>query len=107
MTIRNQALPCIARRKHDRCQRQAAGAKEEKEDAMKARLILMGFAAMWLGFTAASTAQQAAPSVPDRLTVTIDAQQTMPAVTKYEYGQFIEHIGSTMYSSLWAEMLDD
>jgi len=23
------------------------------------------------------------------------------------YGQFIEHIGGTMYGSLWAEMLDD
>lgn len=39
--------------------------------------------------------------------VTVDAQQTAAPVSKYEYGQFIEHIGSTMYSSLWAEMLDD
>jgi alpha-N-arabinofuranosidase len=41
------------------------------------------------------------------LKVTIDTQQTAPPVSKYLYGQFIEHIGSTMYSSLWAEMLDD
>ena len=39
--------------------------------------------------------------------VTIDTQQTSAPVSKYLYGQFIEHIGSTMYGSLWAEMLDD
>ena len=74
---------------------------------MKARYALFAVAALWLGSIAAAAAQQAAPAVPDRLAVTIDTQQTMPAVTKYEYGQFIEHIGSTMYGSLWAEMLDD
>ena len=74
---------------------------------MKARYALFAVAALWLGSIAGAAAQEAAPAVPDRLTVTIDTQQTMPAVTKYEYGQFIEHIGSTMYSSLWAEMLDD
>jgi hypothetical protein len=41
------------------------------------------------------------------LQVTIDAQKTSPPISKYLYGQFIEHIRSTMYSSLWAEMLDD
>ncbi|MEO6816699.1 MAG: alpha-L-arabinofuranosidase C-terminal domain-containing protein [Edaphobacter sp.] len=28
-------------------------------------------------------------------------------VSKYEYGMFIEHIGSLVYRSLWSEMLDD
>ena len=56
---------------------------------------------------AAATAQQAGPAVPGRLKATIDTQQTAPPVSKYLYGQFIEHIGSTMYGSLWAEMLDD
>ena len=55
----------------------------------------------------AITAQQAAPPVPSQLKVTIDTQQTSAPVSKYIYGQFIEHIGSTMYSSVWAEMLDD
>ena len=50
---------------------------------------------------------QADPAVPQRLQVTIDTQTTSAPVSKYLYGQFIEHIGSTMYSSLWAEMLDD
>ena len=41
------------------------------------------------------------------ITASIAANQTGTPVSKYEYGMFIEHIGSTMYSSLWAEMLDD
>ena len=56
---------------------------------------------------AAALSQNAGSATPQPISVTIDAQQTAPAVTPYEYGQFIEHIGSTMYSSLWAEMLDD
>ncbi len=39
--------------------------------------------------------------------VTIDAGQTSEPVSKYEYGMFIEHLGSLVYRSLWAEMLDD
>src|SRR5664279_1594344 len=74
---------------------------------MKARVLMYAATALWLGSAVASTAQQAGPVGPDQLKVTIDTQQTAPAVSKYLYGQFIEHIGSTMYGSLWAEMLDD
>jgi alpha-N-arabinofuranosidase len=73
---------------------------------MKARVLMFAATVLWLGSTVAAIAQQAA-SVPDRLKVTIDTQQTAPPVSKYLYGQFIEHIGGTMYGSLWAEMLDD
>src|ERR1035441_9272426 len=74
---------------------------------MKARVLMFAATALWLGSAVASTAQQGGPAVPDQMKVTIDTQQTAPAVSKYLYGQFIEHIGSTMYGSLWAEMLDD
>jgi alpha-N-arabinofuranosidase len=74
---------------------------------MNAKFSMFAAAALWLGCTVAATAQPAGPAVPDRLKVTIDTQQTSPPVSKYLYGQFIEHIGSTMYGSLWAEMLDD
>jgi alpha-N-arabinofuranosidase len=74
---------------------------------MKARNLLFTIAALWLGCAIAASAQQSGPAVPDRLKATVDAKMTAPAVTKYEYGMFTEHIGSTMYSSLWAEMLDD
>ena len=41
------------------------------------------------------------------IVVNIDAQQTAEPVSKYEFGMFIEHIGTLIYRSLWSEMLDD
>jgi alpha-L-arabinofuranosidase len=37
----------------------------------------------------------------------IDTAQVGRPISPYEYGMFIEHIGSLVYRSLWAEMLDD
>jgi alpha-N-arabinofuranosidase len=70
---------------------------------MKVKILMIAAAAMWLGSQGVTAAQQ----VPDRLSVSINTTQTSDAVTKYEFGQFIEHIVKTMYSSLWAEMIDD
>ncbi|WP_347242740.1 alpha-L-arabinofuranosidase C-terminal domain-containing protein [Thermogutta sp.] len=39
--------------------------------------------------------------------VTIDASQTAPPISKYIYGQFIEHLGRCIYGGIWAEMLVD
>ncbi|HEX4039633.1 MAG TPA: alpha-N-arabinofuranosidase [Acidobacteriaceae bacterium] len=44
---------------------------------------------------------------PAAIVARIDAQQTAPPVSKYEFGMFIEHIGPLIYRSLWSEMLDD
>jgi len=74
---------------------------------MNAKSVILAVAVLWLGSAVAATAQQAGPVVPEQLKVTIDTQKTAPPVSKNLYGQFIEHIGSTMYGSLWAEMLDD
>jgi alpha-N-arabinofuranosidase len=74
---------------------------------MKTRISLFAAAALWLGCTVAVAVQQAEPSAPDRLVVTINTQQTAEPVSKYELGMFIEHIGSLIYRSLWSEMLDD
>jgi|GEM_PF-5211487 len=64
---------------------------------MKTRAFIPGYTAI-LAICAINTlAQSAGPGVPDRLMVTVDTQQTSAAVSKYEYGQFIEHIGSAMY----------
>ena len=51
--------------------------------------------------------QQAQPTIPDPLVVTIDTQKTSDAVSKYVFGSFIEHIGTLIYRSIWAELLDD
>jgi len=39
--------------------------------------------------------------------VTIDAEKTGPPMSKYIYGQFIEHLGRCIYQGIWAEMLED
>jgi alpha-N-arabinofuranosidase len=39
--------------------------------------------------------------------VTIDAAQTRAEMSKYIYGQFIEHLGRCIYGGIWAEMLED
>ncbi len=38
---------------------------------------------------------------------TIDASQTSAPISKYIYGQFLEHIGGIVNNNIWAEMLDD
>src|ERR1035441_10363684 len=59
-------------------------------------------------FACGSKAQEAAPGgAGAAITASIDASQIGAPISKYLYGQFIEHIGGTMYGSLWAEMLDD
>lgn len=74
---------------------------------MKLRVLILAAAIMPLGFFQAAAAPQTQPAVPDDLKVTIDTQQTADPVSKYVFGSFIEHIGSLIYRSLWAELLDD
>jgi alpha-N-arabinofuranosidase len=74
---------------------------------MKTGIALFASVALRLGCTVTIAAQQAAPAVPAQLTVTINAQQTAAPVSKYLFGMFIEHGGSLIYRSLWAEMIDD
>jgi alpha-N-arabinofuranosidase len=42
-----------------------------------------------------------------RPTAVIDADKTGKPVSKYIYGQFIEHLGRCIYQGIWAEMLED
>src|ERR1700733_159828 len=41
------------------------------------------------------------------VSATIDASKTTAPISKYVYGQFIEHIGGIINNGIWAEMLDD
>jgi alpha-N-arabinofuranosidase len=52
-------------------------------------------------------AQAAAAPPPEPIVATIDTTKVGQPISKYEYGMFIEHIGSLIYRSLWSEMLDD
>ena len=38
-------------------------------------------------------------------TLSVDLATTRPAISKYVYGQFIEHLGRSIYGGLWAEIL--
>ncbi len=40
-------------------------------------------------------------------TVTVNASKTSAPISKYIYGQFIEHLGRCIYGGLWSEMLED
>jgi alpha-N-arabinofuranosidase len=39
--------------------------------------------------------------------VTIDAGETGEPISRFIYGQFIEHLGRCIYGGIWAEMLED
>ena len=49
----------------------------------------------------------AAPPSPETIVATIDTTEVREPISKYEFGMFIEHIGSLIYRSLWSEMPDD
>jgi alpha-L-arabinofuranosidase len=55
----------------------------------------------------AGMAASAGAAEAPEATVTVDLAKTRPAISKYVYGQFIEHLGRCIYGGLWAEMLED
>ena len=63
----------------------------KRQGLLLATLVLSSFS-----FTQAQT-----------VNATIDASKTGAPISKYIYGQFLEHIGSIVNSGIWAEMLDD
>ncbi len=44
---------------------------------------------------------------PTDLQIDVNASQTGEPISKYVYGQFIEHLGRCIYGGIWAEMLED
>ncbi|NOX55368.1 MAG: hypothetical protein GXP27_13210, partial [Planctomycetes bacterium] len=39
--------------------------------------------------------------------IAVDVSKKGPPISKYIYGQFIEHLGRCIYGGIWAEMLED
>ena len=54
-----------------------------------------------------AVAQYSQSNISKPLIVTVNTQQTANPVSKYVFGSFIEHIGTLIYRSMWAELLDD
>ena len=44
---------------------------------------------------------------PQKPRILIDAAKLREPISKYVYGQFIEHLGRCIYGGIWAEMLED
>jgi len=57
-----------------------------------------------LAATLCAAARAAEPPAPK---IAIDAAKTGEPLSKYVYGQFIEHLGRCIYGGIWAEMLED
>ncbi|MBN1844324.1 MAG: hypothetical protein JW810_01490 [Sedimentisphaerales bacterium] len=55
---------------------------------------------LWLAGSAMASRARAAD-------VLVDLSQTTPPISRYIYGQFIEHLGRCIYGGLWAQMLED
>src|SRR6478672_11736129 len=43
----------------------------------------------------------------DEVKLSLDSSKTGAPISKYIYGQFVEHLGRSVYGGLWAEMLED
>jgi len=56
---------------------------------------------------AATLCAAARASEPPAPKISIDAAKTGEPLSKYVYGQFIEHLGRCIYGGIWAEMLED
>ncbi len=58
----------------------------------------------WFDDVSLTLVRRAAPQPPS---ITIHADQRLEPLSKYVYGQFIEHLGRCIYGGIWAEMLQD
>ena len=74
---------------------------------MRADRIVTLAAVVVLLTAAFSRAQEKAGAGAAANAITIDAQKTKTPISKYVYGQFIEHLGRCIYGGMWAEMLED
>ncbi len=73
---------------------------------MKNLCLIPGMLIIAMAFGCASTNKPAAAPAPGPA-VRIDAAKTGAPISKYIYGQFIEHLGRCIYGGIWAEMLED
>ena len=55
----------------------------------------------------ALSAQAQSPATSQPVVAKVDAAATGAAISPYLYGQFVEHAGNMVYSSLWSELLED
>ncbi|MHC4560554.1 MAG: alpha-L-arabinofuranosidase C-terminal domain-containing protein, partial [Planctomycetota bacterium] len=65
------------------------------------RFVCIGFLTVLIIAAAVNVASA------QNVSVTIDVGKTGEPISKFIYGQFIEHLGRCIYGGIWAEMLED
>ena len=69
--------------------------------------VCIGFLTAVLLAGASQSAAAADEASIQKSAVTIEAGKVGDPISKYIYGQFIEHLGRCIYGGIWAEMLED
>ncbi|HUW20226.1 MAG TPA: alpha-L-arabinofuranosidase C-terminal domain-containing protein [Sedimentisphaerales bacterium] len=75
----------------------------------RVRYAIIGIvtAVVLAGMCRAGLAAETEGGPAHKATLMIEAGKTGEPVSKYIYGQFIEHLGRCIYGGIWAEMLED
>src|SRR5512147_1788203 len=71
------------------------------------RTTLLALASVAILLTAIGAAVARDTPRPATGAITVDAGKVGEPISKYVYGQFIEHLGRCIYGGIWAEMLQD
>jgi len=74
---------------------------------VRKRFICIGLVTVLVGATVCCRAKAAQQEASKSYEVTIDAGKVGEPISKYIYGQFVEHLGRCIYGGIWAEMLED
>jgi alpha-L-arabinofuranosidase len=69
--------------------------------------LFFGVLVVACAFASASRQAQCSEPAPQTSYVEIYAEKIHAPLSKYVYGQFIEHLGRCIYGGIWAEMLED
>ena len=73
----------------------------------KGSLFLAGFLAVLVVLSSSGLVTGADNAPAGNMVVSVDAGKVGEPISKYIYGQFIEHLGRCIYGGIWAEMLED
>ena len=80
----------------------------DEDDAVQINCLLGGWGtATGKAWFDDVTLQLVGRTPPPKWEIAVDAAKVGQPVSKYIYGQFIEHLGRCIYGGIWAEMLED
>jgi alpha-N-arabinofuranosidase len=80
--------------------KQAHSIIERRRIAVRVKSVLQLAAILIAGVIPVAAAE-------GQVRLSVDTGKTGAPISKYVYGQFVEHLGRSIYGGLWAEMLED